>query len=148
MSSAPIDTPAEIAAEREVQALDPALEERIKARTATLEAEISARRRLEDELRTRNAHLERQIADCATEIRAAYNALRESESRFRAIFNHVSDGILIQDPETGESSPSMTDWRSSLAAAMRRCLPWASAPCWPGRHPTPWLTPAGRSNCC
>lgn len=102
MSSAPIDTTAETAAEREVQALDPVLEERIKARTAKLEAEISARRRLEDELRARNAHLEPQLADCATGFRAAYSALRESESRFRAIFNHVSDGILIQDPETGQ----------------------------------------------
>lgn len=102
MSSAPIDTTAETAAEREVQALDPVLEERIKARTAKLEAEISARRRLEDELRARNAHLERQLADCATGFHAAYSALRESESRFRAIFNHVSDGILIQDPETGQ----------------------------------------------
>jgi PAS domain S-box-containing protein/putative nucleotidyltransferase with HDIG domain len=36
-----------------------------------------------------------------TEKKLAENALRESEKRFRDIFEHSSDGVLVVDPQTG-----------------------------------------------
>ena len=53
-------------------------------------------------LEAERANLEAQVQTRTAEIRAAHAALRESESRYRAIFNSVSDGILIQNPEDGQ----------------------------------------------
>jgi len=69
----------------------------IQARTAELEAEIAARRRLEDELRSFNANLDREVEERTAEIRAAHAALRESEGRYRTIFDSVVDAIFVLD---------------------------------------------------
>ena len=52
-------------------------------------------------LEAERANLEAQVQTRTAEIQAANAALQESESRYRTIFNSVSEGILIQDPEDG-----------------------------------------------
>ncbi len=64
--------------------------------------DITERKRHEQELRELNANLEAKVQERTTEIQAALASLAENESRFRTIFNSVSDGIIIQDAQTGE----------------------------------------------
>ena len=52
-------------------------------------------------LEAERAKLEAQVQTRTAEIQAAHAALQESESRYRTIFNSVSEGILIQDPGDG-----------------------------------------------
>ncbi len=52
-------------------------------------------------LEAERANLEAQVQTRTAEIQAAHAALQESESRYRTIFNSVSEGILIQDPGDG-----------------------------------------------
>mgnify|MGYP001765292852 CR=1 FL=1 len=68
--------------------------------------EVTALKQAERELRASeqryrdlSADLERQVAARTAEIRAAQDALRESEARYRSIFDSVIDAIFIMDLE-------------------------------------------------
>ena len=68
-------------------------------RYAGLAQDITERRRLEEELRSLNTHLERKVAERTAEIQAAQVALRESEARYRTIVDNVVDSIYVLDLE-------------------------------------------------
>ena len=68
-------------------------------RYAGLAQDITERRRLEEELRSLNTHLERKVAERTAEIQAAQVALRESEARYRTILDNIVDSIYVLDLE-------------------------------------------------
>lgn len=52
-----------------------------------------------EDLRHLNEELERKVEERTAELRMASEEARESEERFKAIFDNAADGILLADPE-------------------------------------------------
>ena len=62
-------------------------------------SDITEWRAREDEIRALNAHLERKVDERAGEVRAAYAALQESETRYRSLVETTSDCIWELDAQ-------------------------------------------------
>jgi diguanylate cyclase (GGDEF)-like protein/PAS domain S-box-containing protein len=68
----------------------------VRARVAVhlkLKAQITERKRAEQEIRTLNAGLEQRVAERTAEVHDAYAALRKSEEKFRSLVETTSDCI-------------------------------------------------------
>ena len=59
--------------------------------------DISERRAMEEAIRTLNATLEQQVERRTAELRAANAALRESEERYRKLFEDTRQAVLLLD---------------------------------------------------
>jgi CHASE1-domain containing sensor protein len=77
-------------------------------RVALIQRQNEQIQEAEAENRALNADLEAKVQTRTAEIQAAHAALQESESRYRTIFNSVTEGILIQDPEGWAVGPSIS----------------------------------------
>jgi PAS domain S-box-containing protein len=71
--------------------------EQLAVSNRELATEVGMRRRVEDELRTFNEHLEERIAGRTRELHAANQALAASEARYRAIVESAEEGIGVID---------------------------------------------------
>lgn len=61
--------------------------------------DITERKRMEEELRLLSVHLEALVEERTVELAQLNQELKSSEERFRAIFEHAGDGILLVDLE-------------------------------------------------
>lgn len=102
---------------RALQEANEQLERRVQERTVelvrantTLRAEIAERRRMEEELRTFHTELERRVQEQTEQ-------LRQSEERYRLLFEIANEGIWLIDPE------GRTIVANTRMAAMLECTP-------------------------
>ncbi|MBK1618613.1 hypothetical protein CKO42_09235 [Lamprobacter modestohalophilus] len=59
--------------------------------------DISERRAMEQQIRAFNADLERQVAARTADLQATHDALLESEEKYRKLFDHAGDAIVVVD---------------------------------------------------
>ena len=62
--------------------------------------DITDRKKLEEELRQAHDHLEEQVEERTVEIRKAYQNIRESEEKYRELFNNINDMITLSEIES------------------------------------------------
>jgi PAS domain S-box-containing protein len=63
--------------------------------------DITERKRMEEELRQHRENLEKLVKERTAVLKQTVEALRDSEVRYRRLFEAAKDGILILDAETG-----------------------------------------------
>ena len=66
-------------------------------RTSMVIKDISKRKQIEEELRQAHDHLEELVQKRTDELENAYESLKESEEKFRLIFNKAKDSIVLNE---------------------------------------------------
>ncbi|MFO7897734.1 MAG: PAS domain S-box protein, partial [Planctomycetota bacterium] len=100
----------------------------------TVAEDITERKEAEEQIRRMNEELEDRVARRTRELEEANKRLRESEERYRAMWEAVPDAVAVYDPETGiivEANEALYDMYGYTDAELRAR---ADQPYWP-THP-------------
>lgn len=93
--------------------------------------DITARKRVENQIRELNASLERRVRQRTAELEATNESLRQSELRFRQLAENINEVFWISDPGKNQMlyvSPMYEAiWGRSCASLYAAPLSWATA---------------------